>query len=563
MELTAEASIRAVLLARATCSPGSLALLAPQRRPLSYAGLLQQVEGVVAWLHGMGVRRDDPVAIVLPSGPEMAVACLGVSAGAVGAPLNPGYRAEQFDFYLSALKAQALIVQHKSNSEAIAAARAQGIPIIELSPMRDAEAGIFTLNGDELIGQEGASYAGVEDTALLLHTSGTTSRRKIVPLTHLNLCSSAENIVASLSLAEADRCLNVMPLFHVHGLVAGLLAPLRAGGSVVCTPGFDGTRFFEWLDQFGPSWYTAVPAIHQDILRRASDNAEIIAAHHLRFIRSSSSSLPPRVMKELEAVFDAPVIEAYGMTEAAHQIASNPLPPGNRKPGSVGFATGCQVAILDKDGNPVPAGQIGEVAIRGQNVIEAYENNPAAKDAAFANSWCRTGDQGVLDEEGYLSLTGRIKEIIDRGGEKVAPREIEDVLISHPGVQQVVVFPVPHPTLGEDIAAAVVPKNGKSLSEFELRDFALQRLPGFKVPTRILILAEIPTGPTGKVQRVGLADRLAPEFAVTYERPAKGLEQLSAVVFGHTATLPPLFEFPTFRWARWTFVFTRAQTCQG
>jgi len=197
------------------------------------------------------------------------------------------------------------------------------------------------------------------------------------------------------------------------------------------------------------------------------------------------------------------------------------------------------------------------------NVIEAYKDNPAANAAAFADSWCRTGDQGVLDEEGYLSLTGRIKEIIDRGGEKVAPREIEDVLISHPGVQQVVVFPVPHPTLGEDIAAAVVPKNGKSLSEFELRDFALQRLPGFKVPTRILILAEIPTGPTGKVQRVGLADRLAPEFAVTYERPAKGLEQLSAVVFGHTATLPPLFEFPTFRWARWTFVFTRAQTCQG
>src|SRR5438128_199112 len=167
------------------------------------------------------------------------------------------------------------------------------------------------------------------------------------------------------------------------------------------------------------------------------------------------------------------------MTEAAHQIASNPLPPGNRKPGSVGFATGCQAAILDKDGNPVPAGQIGEVAIRGQNVIEAYKNNPAANDAAFANGWCRTGDQGVLDEEGYLSLTGRIKEIIDRGGEKVAPREIEDVLISHPGVQQVVVFPVPHPTLGEDIAAAVVPKNGKSLSEFELRDFALQRLSAY------------------------------------------------------------------------------------
>ena len=342
---------------------------------------------------------------------------------------------------------------------------------------------------------------------------------------------SAQNIATSLSLSSDDRCLNVMPLFHIHGLVAAVLASISANASVICTPGFAGNSFFGWVDELCPSWYTAVPTIHQEILRWAPQALDIITRHRLRFIRSSSAALSPEVLTELEAVFLAPVIEAYGMTEAAHQIASNPLPPGNRVPGSVGLATGCEFAIMDEGGTLMPAGQGGEVVIRGQNITQGYENNPAANALAFVNGWCRTGDQGVIDDRGYLSLTGRLKEIINRGGEKISPREIDEVLLRHPDVREAAAFPMPHATLGETIGAAVVPRDGMTLKEVDVRAFVLTHLPDFKVPARIVILTEIPKGPTGKLQRTGLADRLASELAVAYEPPAERLEQLSATLF--------------------------------
>jgi len=462
----------------------------------------------------------------------MAVAFLGVASCAASAPLNPAYRAEEFEFYLADLDAKALIVQRGLNSPALSVARARGISIVELGPVSSAEAGVFTLNGDSVAGgSNGAEFAEPDDTALVLHTSGTTSRPKIVPLTHINLCVSAGNVAASLALTHADRCLNVMPLFHIHGLVAATLASLSAGGSVVCTPGFAEAGFFGWLDEFQPTWYTAVPTMHQAILGRASQHGETIARRPLRFIRSSSSALPPQVMGELEKAFRAPVVEAYGMTEAAHQMASNPLPPRPRKPGSVGLPAGPEIAIVDEAGNLVPAGVIGEVVIRGRNVTNGYERNPAANVAAFTNGWFRTGDQGVIDGDGYLSLTGRIKEIINRGGEKISPREIDEALLNHPGVRQAVAFAVRHPTLGEDLAAAVVPKDGLLLHELDLRQFLARRLPDFKVPSRIVLVAEIPKGPTGKVQRIGLADRLVRALAVPYEPPAEGLERLAAATF--------------------------------
>jgi len=533
----AEDTICNMLRAAATRCPESPAVVAPQRPSLSHKRLWRQVEGVVAWLNAAGIGRGDRVAIVLPNGPEMAAAFLGVSAGATCAPLTPSYHAEELGFYLADLEAKALIVQRGIDSAALAIAQARGIAIIELSPVYDEEAGIFTLNGDALIGRDGGKYAEPADVALVLHTSGTTSRPKRVPLTQVNLSVSAENVATSLSLSRGDRCLNVMPLFHVHGLVAATLASLSAGGSVICTPGFDGAAFFGWMNDFRPSWYTAVPTIHQEILRRAPQAAEIIAGRRLRFIRSSSSALPPQVLAELEAVFGAPVIEAYSMTEAAHQIMSNPLPPRRRTPGSVGLVTGCEVAIMDERGALLPAGQIGEVVIRGRNVTQGYENNPTANAIAFTNGWCRTGDQGVLDDEGYLSLTGRLKEIINRGGEKIAPREIDEVLLSHPDVREAVAFAVGHATLGESIAAAVVPRDGKSVSEFDVREFAMRHLPDFKVPTRIVIVTEIPKGPTGKLQRTELANRLVPELTVAYEAPAEGLEQLSATIFAQVLQL--------------------------
>jgi acyl-CoA synthetase (AMP-forming)/AMP-acid ligase II len=342
----------------------------------------------------------------------------------------------------------------------------------------------------------------------VLHTSGTTSRPKIVPLRQVNITASAYHIAESLALTEADVCLNIMPLFHIHGLIAATLASLAAGGEVVCTPGFNAFRFFAWFEQARPTWYTAVPTMHQAILQLAPRHRELIRGSRLRFIRSSSASLPPQVMLALEQAFGVPVIEAYGMTEASHQMASNPLPPRPRHAGSVGVAAGPEIAIMDEHGTLLPPGALGEVVIRGRNVTAGYEGNDAANAAAFTHGWFRTGDQGTLDEQGYLRLTGRLKELINRGGEKVSPLEVDAVLMDHPAVAQCLSFALPHPMLGEEVAAAVVLREGAAADERALRDFAAGRLAPFKVPRRIVFLDEIPKGATGKLQRIGLAEKL-------------------------------------------------------
>jgi acyl-CoA synthetase (AMP-forming)/AMP-acid ligase II len=299
-----------------------------------------------------------------------------------------------------------------------------------------------------------------------------------------------------------------MPLFHIHGLIGALLASMQAGASVVCTPGFDAFKFFGWLDETKPTWYTAVPTMHQLVLSRAARQKEVIDRTKLRFIRSSSAALPPTVMAELEETFGAPVIEAYGMTEASHQMATNPLPPDERKPGSVGRGAGVEVGIMNDDGDMLPSPQVGEIVIRGGNVTGGYENNPTANASCYTNGWFRTGDQGYLDAEGYVFLTGRLKEIINRGGEKVSPREVDEVLLEHPAVAQAVAFAVPHDRLGEEVAAAVVLNEGASADERELKEHAARSLADFKLPKTIVILNDIPKGPTGKVQRIGLAEKL-------------------------------------------------------
>jgi acyl-CoA synthetase (AMP-forming)/AMP-acid ligase II/acyl carrier protein len=346
------------------------------------------------------------------------------------------------------------------------------------------------------------------DTALILHTSGTTSRPKMVPLTHKNLTTSAVNIQRTLELRPNDLCLNIMPLFHIHGLVAAVLGTIASGGSIVCTPGFYVNSFFEWLTQFQPTWYTAVPTMHQAILNRAQTHLKAIQKHTLRFIRSSSASLPPAVMTEIEQTFGVPVIEAYGMTEASHQMASNPLPPAKRKPGSVGLPAGPEIAIMDELSSKIlPKHTPGEIVIRGENVTLGYLNNPDANQKAYTDGWFRTGDQGYLDEEGYLIITGRIKEIINRGGEKISPREVDEVLLDHPAVSQAVTFGIPDLALGEAVGTAVVLKD-KRVDESELKQYAAGKLSIHKVPSRILIMDEIPKGPTGKLQRIGLAEKL-------------------------------------------------------
>jgi acyl-CoA synthetase (AMP-forming)/AMP-acid ligase II len=486
------------------------ALLGPGRPRLEHQALRALVAEVVAGLNGAGLGHDDRIAIVLPNGPEMASAFLAIGAGCATAPLNPAYREEEFDFYLSDLSAAALVIQRGMESPARAVAARRGIPVIELEPQLDGPAGLFKLSG-ELPGGRGpkpTGFSGPDDLALILHTSGTTSRPKMVALRQSNICATARHIGRTLSLTDADRCLNVMPLFHIHGLMAAVLSSLAAGGSVWCSPGFNALRFFAWMDDALPTWYTAVPTMHQAILARAGRNREILMRRPLRFIRSSSSSLPPQVMAELESIFSAPVIEAYGMTEAAHQMASNPLPPGRRKPGTVGLPAGPDVEVMGGDGQLLGLGETGEVVIRGPNVTRGYLENPEANASAFRNGWFRTGDQGVKDADGYISITGRLKEIINRGGEKVSPREIDEVLMDHPAVAQAVAFAMPHDMLGEEVAAAVVLREGAAAGERELRDFVAGRLADFKVPRKLLILDEIPKGATGKLQRIGLAQKL-------------------------------------------------------
>ena len=484
------------------------ALAAPGRPALSYAGLRRQADTTSAALAALGIGRNDRVAIVLPNGPEMASAFLSISAVATTAPLNPTYREAEFEFYLNDLSAKALVVEKSSSSPAVAVAKAQGLRVIEISWQDDDPAGSFVFSDLSDTSRGTSSSALPTDTALVLHTSGTTSRPKIVPLGQANLAASAQNIVRAISLSPADSCLNVMPLFHIHGLMAAVLATIAAGASVFCCPGFNALRFFAWLDEAKPTWYTAVPTMHQTILARAERNRESIARAQLRLIRSSSASLPPQVMKALEDTFGAPVIESYGMTEAAHQMASNPLPPKPRKAGSVGLAAGPEVAVMDASGQLLELGETGEVVIRGENVFDSYENNPQATADAFSNGWFRTGDQGVIDADGYLAITGRLKELINRGGEKISPLEVDEVIMDHPAVTQVATFALPHDTLGEEVAAAVVLQDGASVDEQELREFAAERLASFKVPRRIVILDEIPKGATGKLQRIGLAEKL-------------------------------------------------------
>ncbi len=518
-------TIADVIVAHAELSPDTVAILAPGRVPLPYKRLWHQIEYVSTALNRLGLGTGDRIATVLPNGPEMAVAFVAVSASATCAPLNPAYRESEFAFYLSDLRARALIVQEGIKSPARAAARNLGIPIIELSPRRESEAGIFTLLDANGLDTPCCRRAGPNDVALLLHTSGTTSRPKIVPLSHANLCSSAHNIRRTLSLTSADRCLNVMPLFHIHGLIGSTLSSLAAGGSIVCTTGFDLSQFFGWLDAFRPTWYTAVPTMHQSILAHAKDHRQVIARCPLRFIRSSSSPLPPQWIDELERVFRVPVIESYGMTEAAHQMCSNPLPPAERKPGSVGLPAGPEMAIMDEDGILLPAGQTGEIVIRGSNVTAGYANNPEANEAAFSDGWFRTGDLGRTDSDGYFYITGRTKEMINRGGEKISPREIDEVLLEHAAVAQAVAFAVPHPTLGEDVAAAVVLHAESAASESELRRFALERLAPVKVPSRILTVTSIPKGPTGKLQRIGLHKALEDQLRIQYVAPRNNQEK--------------------------------------
>jgi acyl-CoA synthetase (AMP-forming)/AMP-acid ligase II len=488
--------------------PDAAAILAPGRAPLSYAGLYQHIGEVGRALRRMGIGRNDRVAIMLPNGPELAVAAFSVASNAACAVVNPAYAADEIERYFDALALHALIIPAGIDTLARPIALARGLTVIELSNASDAPAGLFSLRADRP-GKPSRDPVGPGSIALFILTSGTTARPKIVPLTHTNICTSAYSSVASIALTDTDRCLNVLPLFHCHGLVDTVLAPLAAGASVVCTPGCDVNSFFGWLREFQVKWYSAVPTMHQAILTQAQQNPDQVENCQLRLVRSASAPLPPKVFTALERALKTTVIEFYGMTETAGApIASNLPPPGRRKAGSCGKPVGLDVAIMDDGGGLLPHGKTGQVVIRGASVTLGYDGDPATTAAAFAGDWFKTGDLGFFDGDGYLFLVGRSREMINRGGEKITPREIDEVLLEHPAVAEAVTFAVPHPTLGEDVAAAIVLRAHAKATTKDIRQFVMARLAEFKVPRQVLFLKELPKSATGKVRRIGLAAKL-------------------------------------------------------
>ena len=471
---------------------------------VTYAGLRQQVDRLTLQLNELGLGRGNRIAMALGNGLEVVASFLASATAGTAAPLNPSYKYDEFKFYLEDTRAKALILPSGELPEARRAATDSGIAIIEAAIDSD---GQVVYSCSQTVGPPvPTGHPDNNDVALMLHTSGTTSRPKRVPLSHANLLRSARNVSSWYQLGPEDVSLCVMPLFHVHGLVASTLATLKTGGTVAIVPKFNPLSFWPVVKEYRATWYSAVPTIHQVLLSRSKKGSRPPGVEHLRFIRSCSAPLAPQTMADMEERFGLPVVEAYGMTEAAHQMASNPLPPGTRKPGSVGPGTSVEVAILDEAGSIVAHGEPGEVCIKGPNVFGGYEDNPEANKASFTNGWFRTGDQGTLDENGYVTLVGRIKELINRGGEKISPREIDEALQCHPAVAEAVCFGIADRVYGEEVAAAVVPRY--PVTEAELIKHCSSTLADFKVPRVIHIVDEIPRTATGKIQRRIVASAL-------------------------------------------------------
>ena len=476
----------------------ALALRAPEDlRPLSCSELATVVDELATRLASLGVANGDRVAMALAPGPEFIELLLAVVAlGAAAAPLNPTYGEAEFSFYLSDLEPRALLVPQGELTAARTAARGE-LTIIDVTTTADRAP---TLTAQEPTARADRISPAPDDIALLLHTSGTTSRPKQVPLRHRHLMASANSIARHYQLTHDDVSYCAMPLFHVHGLIASTLAPLAAGGSVIVPRRVGPARFWSQLAEHNATWYSASPTLHQMVLERAPHKRP--DGVRVRFTRSCSSALAPDLAARAESYLDAPLLEAYGMTEASHEMSANPLPPGRRVPGSVGVPTGAAIQIVDMGGTALADGSIGEVVVRGPGVMDGYHANEQANAEAYFGEWFRTGDLGCIDE-GYLTLVGRIKEIIIRGGENISPLEVEEALARHPGVSEAVVYGIPDRKYGQVVGAAIVPAG--EITDSELVAYCREYLADFKVPTVIHVVESIPRTPTGKVQRPRMA----------------------------------------------------------
>lgn len=487
--------------------PSRPALVVPEDgQVLTYGQLTDRVETLASCLAAAGVGRGDRVAFTLPNGPDVVQILLAITAlGAAAAPLNPAYTHHEYVFYLQDIAPRLLVVPASRPAAATGAAEECSVTVLTAQP-GNGEPPVLFADGKALERQAGYDAGQPDDVGVVLHTSGTTSRPKQVPLLQRNLMASTRTIAAHYGLEPSDVSFCVMPLFHVHGLVASTFAALAGGGSVIVPRRFTPRGFWAQAREHGATWLSAGPTLHQMILDRADGDGSPAT---LRFARSCSSALSPALLERAEQAYGVPMLEAYGMTEASHQMASNPLPPAERIPGSVGIATGTEIGIADKQGRLLADGTPGEVVIRGPGVMSGYANNPAATAEAFFGDWFRTGDRGVL-RDGYLYLEGRLKEMILRGGENISPAEVEQALLSHPGVRDAVCFGVADDKYGELVAAAVtLTAQAGQVRPRELIDHCRERIAAFKVPVSIHVLDEIPRTATGKIQRRRVAEFVA------------------------------------------------------
>jgi acyl-CoA synthetase (AMP-forming)/AMP-acid ligase II len=491
-------TVMRLIALRAQRHPDALALLAPDREALTYRALVREIECTTSWLAAAGLGQGTRIAVVLPNGPEMAVALLAVMDCATCAPLNPMADEDTCRWLLQSLRIDALMVMQGDDSPASRTANAMGLPILQMDVSQAAPAGVFNLTTSSRHQAIAAHEPEPGTTALLLHTSGTTATPKSVPLSSRQLLQSAIARARILDITRADRCLAAAPMFTASFIKRNLLTTLGAGASLVCTRGFDADRFVTWVERYQPTFYTGNPTIHHLMLEAVRQRGRL--AHALRFVISSSAPMPVRVHDEIESALGVPVLNAYAMTEGG-AIAQTPLPPAPRRPASVGLPVECEVAILGAAGEFAASGVQGEIVVRGPDVFEGYENDDDANRNAFHDGWFRTGDLGYIDADGYVYISGRLKEMINRGGFKVSPTEVDAVLTSHADVAEAATFAVPHASLGEDVVAAVVVQREATVTTQQLRDMVMQRLAAYKVPSRIVVVSSIPKNALGKFRR--------------------------------------------------------------
>lgn len=501
--------------------PSRRAISVSGKFDISHARLDKLIDTAASRLLSAGVKPGDVIALTFPNSIEFVIMFLAViRVRATAAPLNAAYTADEFEFYMSDSESKILLTSKEGNEPAQAAASKLKIPHVNASLSEaDSDVSLSSSASHLEFDADAESFSKLindpNDVSLFLHTSGTTSRPKGVPLTQLNLASSVNNIKSVYKITESDSTVIVLPLFHVHGLMAGLLSSLGAGGAVTLPAAgrFSASTFWSDMNKYNATWYTAVPTIHQIILDRHLSSPEA-SYPKLRFIRSCSAALAPSILARLEEAFSAPVLEAYAMTEASHLMASNPLPEdGPHIAGSVGKPVGQEMAILDENGKQQGANASGEVCIKGPNVTKGYKNNPEANKSAFLFGWFHTGDIGYFDSDGYLHLVGRIKELINRGGEKISPIEVDSVLLSHPEIAQAVAFGVPDDKYGEEINCAVIPREGADIDEAEVLKHCKKNLAIFKVPKKVFITDNLPRTATGKIQRRIVAEHFLSQIS--------------------------------------------------